>query len=186
MRIAWWTPFAAGSSLAEHSAAVAAELARSCEVEIWTDDVGPLTETALRVVHCAGSGSALAAVDAVFYNLAEGVTLRPGAHPGIVILHRPLADAPAPPPPSLGLVTHFPSDVVALAHARLEPVVAIEPQPAQAYAAALLAFLALAQRSAPALALLDRLGAELGRMRAAPTLGVYDAIASDFGRFLVL
>ncbi len=63
-------------------------------------------------------------------------------------------------------------------------MVALEPQPVEEYAPALLEFLALAQRSAPALALLDRVGVELGRMRAGPALGVYEAIASDFGRFL--
>lgn len=186
MRIAWFTPFAAGSTVAEHSAAVAAVLARSCGVEIWTEDVGPLAQTTLRVLRCGGSDS-LAGVDAVFYNLADGVTIAPpGGPPGIVILHRPLTAAAPPPPPTLGLVTHFASDVAALAHARLEPVVALEPEPVEAYAAGLLEFLARAQRSAPALALLDRVGAELGAMRAAPTLGVHDAIASDFGRFLVL
>jgi hypothetical protein len=185
MRIAWFTPLGAGRTLAEHSAAVAAELARSCEVEIWTDERGPLTETALRVLRCGGSDS-LARADAVFYNLAEGVTLAPRTDPGIVILNGPLDAAAAPPAPALGLVTHFASDVAALAHDRLEPVVALEPVPVEPYAAALLEFLARAQRTAPALALLDRVGVELGAMRAAPTLGVYDAIASDFGRFLAL
>jgi len=182
MRIAWVTPFAAGSAVAEHSAAVAAVLARSCQVEIWTEDVGPLTPTQLPVLRRGGSDSP-AAPDAVFYNLAESVTLKP-RDAGIVILHRPLAAALAPPPPTLGLVTHFSSDVAALARGRLEPVVALEPQPVEEYAPALLEFLALAQRSAPALALLDRVGDELARMRAAPALGVYDTIASDFGRFL--
>jgi hypothetical protein len=185
MRIAWFTPLGAGSAIAEHSAAVAAELARSCEVEIWPDDGAPLAETALHVLRRGGSDSA-AGADAVFYNLAEGVTLAPGTDPGIVILNRPLAAAAAPPAPALGLVTHFASDVAALAHDRLEPVVALEPVPVEPYAAALLEFLTRVQRTAPALALLDRVAAELGVMRAAPTLGVYDAIASDFGRFLLL
>jgi hypothetical protein len=186
MRIAWFTPFAADSAVAQHSAAVAAVLGRSCEVEIWTEDPGPLEQTPLGV-HRWGGADSLAGIDTFFYNLADAVTLTPpGGPPGIVILHRPLPAAAPPPPPTLGLVTHFASDVAALEHARLEPVVALEPAPVEAYAAALLEFLARAQRTAPALELLDRVGAELGAMRAAPTLGVHDAIASDFGRFLAL
>lgn len=53
-----------------------------------------------------------------------------------------------------------------------------------AYASALLAFLERSRAESPALALLDRIGAELGAMEADPRLAVYDTIASDFGRAL--
>jgi hypothetical protein len=185
MRIAWFGPFAAARALAEHSAAVAAILARSCELEIWTEDLGPPAQTTLPVRRYSDPDS-LAAADAVFYNLAEGLSAPPpGARPGIAILARTLGGAAAPPPPALGVVTHFSSDLGVLTRGRLEPVVALEPEPVETYGAALLEFLERALRSAPALELLDRLGGELAAMGAAPTLGVYDAIASDFGRFLV-
>jgi len=54
----------------------------------------------------------------------------------------------------------------------------------EAYAAALLELVAEAARAAPALMLLDRIGAELGAIGADPSLPIYDAIASDLGRAL--
>jgi glycosyltransferase involved in cell wall biosynthesis len=55
-----------------------------------------------------------------------------------------------------------------------------------AYARGLLDFLELTRASRPALALLDRLAAELGALDADPSLPVFETIASDFGRaFLV-
>ncbi|HEY1774792.1 MAG TPA: hypothetical protein VGG41_01420 [Solirubrobacteraceae bacterium] len=186
MRIAWLGPFAAASALAEHGAAVAAVLARSCELEIWTEDLGPLVQTTLPVRRYSDPDS-LAAADVVFYTLAEEVSAPPpGVRPGIVILARALGTVSAAPPAALGVVTHFSSDLAALTQGRLEPVVALEPEPVEAYGAALLEFLERALRSAPALELLDRLGGELAAMGATPNLGVYDAIASDFGRFLLL
>jgi glycosyltransferase involved in cell wall biosynthesis len=53
-----------------------------------------------------------------------------------------------------------------------------------AYAHGLIDFLELSRESAPALALLDRVAAELGALDADPNLPVFDTIASDFGRAL--
>jgi hypothetical protein len=184
MRIAWITPFAAGSALGAHSARVAGQLALSAEVDVWTADAGPLQPTPLRVLRIGPDG-APEDYDAVFDNLdgdASGAAARRAA---IVILHR-AAPPGGLPPRALGLVTHSPADALALAQDRLEPVRSLAPQPVEAYAAALVEFIAEVQRVTPALMLLDRVGAELATMRAAPGLAVFDAIAADFGRFLVL
>ena len=55
-----------------------------------------------------------------------------------------------------------------------------------AYARALVEFVAEVQRVSPALRLLDRVGGELATMSADPSLPVFDAIANDFGRILAL
>ena len=54
------------------------------------------------------------------------------------------------------------------------------------YALGLIEFVAQVQRTAPALALLDRVADELATMRADPSLPVFDTIANDFGRALEL
>jgi glycosyltransferase involved in cell wall biosynthesis len=54
------------------------------------------------------------------------------------------------------------------------------------YAQALIEFVAEVQRATPTLRFLDRVGDELGAMRADPSLPIFDDIASDFGRILAL
>ncbi len=183
MRIAWFTPFGAASAVGAASASVAAQLARLADVEIWTADDDPLWETALGVRRfpCDGAPEGF---DAVFHNIDGAVPDAAARLPGIAILHG-TSDAP-PPPRSLGLVTHSAARARELAAERLEPVRALEPLPADAYAAALIEFVAEVQRATPALALLDRVATELATMRAARGLAVYGALAADFGRFLVL
>ena len=54
------------------------------------------------------------------------------------------------------------------------------------YAQALIEFVAEVQHATPTLRSLDRVGDELGAMRADPSLPIFDDIASDFGRILAL
>jgi glycosyltransferase involved in cell wall biosynthesis len=56
----------------------------------------------------------------------------------------------------------------------------------EGYAGALLELIDEAERAAPALALLDRIGAELGAIGADPSLPVYDTIAAELGRSLTI
>jgi hypothetical protein len=184
MRIAWVTPFAAASALGAHSAAVSAALALvpEVEVEIWTADAEPLHATRLRVRQLGRDGGP-EGYDAVFDNY-DGAAEAAARRPGIVILHRRLGGGA--PAPALGLITHSAADARLLSGARLEPVRRLSPEPPEAYAAALIDFVAEVQRVTPALELLDRVGRELATMRAAPGLAVFDVIAADFGRFLVL
>lgn len=184
MRIAWFTAFGAGTPQGAHGAAVARALATSAEVDVWSADADPLAPTALSVVRYSGRAEP-SGYDAIFYNLGGGHPPAPAGPPGISILWTALETGAGEPARGLGLVTHDEADARALAARRLEPVVALRAEPVEDYAAALLRFLDRVARAAPAIALLERLGGELGRMRVSPQHGVYDSLAGDFGRFLV-
>jgi glycosyltransferase involved in cell wall biosynthesis len=96
MRIAWLTPFTAGSAIGEFSQHITAELAHFAEVEIWTSDDAPLRATELPLVGYRPDSQHLSDLkgrDIAVYNLGNYVGYHGDIyhvsckHPGVVILH---------------------------------------------------------------------------------------------------
>ena len=96
MRIAWFTPFSNRSAIGEFSRHITDVLSDHAEVEIWTQDTGPLHPTELRVIGFSSSSPDLDLLpqrDVIVYNMGDHLPFHGHIHavsqryPGIVILH---------------------------------------------------------------------------------------------------
>ncbi len=96
MRIAWFTPFSLRSAIGEYSKHVTDELARRCEVAVWSADEEESRPTDLRQVDFARNPEALAELpdyDLAVYNLGDHAEYHGQIYevartrPGLVILH---------------------------------------------------------------------------------------------------
>jgi glycosyltransferase involved in cell wall biosynthesis len=96
MRIAWFTPLDGKSAIADCSRLIVAELARHCEVDVWTHDHALPLEPETRVVRFDPSSAALRQLgnyDHCIYNMGNfhqfhaAIYEAMKAHPGVVVLH---------------------------------------------------------------------------------------------------
>jgi glycosyltransferase involved in cell wall biosynthesis/ribosomal protein S18 acetylase RimI-like enzyme len=96
VRIAWFTPYAARSAIAEYSEHVTRALAEHASVELWMADEEDRRATEFPLVHF-GRGplplDRLSRYDAIFYNIGDHLGFHGAIYdasrevPGIVILH---------------------------------------------------------------------------------------------------
>ncbi len=96
MKIAWFTPLNARSAIAECSRLIVPELARHCEVDIWTGDTEDLLEIDARVIRFSAASDSLRQLeryDRLVYNLGNHHPNHAAIYgvlrqwPGVVVLH---------------------------------------------------------------------------------------------------
>jgi glycosyltransferase involved in cell wall biosynthesis len=96
MKLAWFTPFGGTSAIGEYSEHITAELARTVEVELWTDDAVDLRQTSLTLHRAADAvrwPEVLDRYDLVVYNFGDhsgyhgAIATLAGVHAGVVVLH---------------------------------------------------------------------------------------------------
>jgi glycosyltransferase involved in cell wall biosynthesis len=95
MKVAWFTPLDRKSAIAECSRLVVRELARHCEVDVWTREDGDLVDAGSSLVRYDGSGDLpkLAGYDHCVYNMGNyhpfhsSIFEAMKARPGVVVLH---------------------------------------------------------------------------------------------------
>ncbi len=96
MKIAWFTPLDRKSAIAECSRVIVEELARHCEIDVWTHDTGDLVEIGTKVVRFDPHSDSLRQLgdyDQCIFNLGNHHPFHAAIfevmkkHPGVVILH---------------------------------------------------------------------------------------------------
>jgi glycosyltransferase involved in cell wall biosynthesis len=95
MKIAWFTPLDRESAIAECSRLVVGELARHCDVDVWTREAGDLVDIGSNLVRYNGNDDLLKleSYDHCVYNMGNyhpfhaPIFQAMKAHPGVVVLH---------------------------------------------------------------------------------------------------
>jgi glycosyltransferase involved in cell wall biosynthesis len=96
MRLAWFTPFGRTSAIGEYSEHVTAQLARTLDVELWTDDAVDPRQTSLqrhRAVDAVEWPEVLDRYDLAVYNFGDhsgyhgAIATLANSHAGVVVLH---------------------------------------------------------------------------------------------------
>lgn len=187
MKIAWFTPFAAGSMVARFSAIVTRELSRHADVDIWHPPAPELQPTALRTIAMPRrmhvSPAMLEAYDFAVYNLGEEddgqIAAAACAAPGIAILH---GTVEASVRRAYAVVVHSEAAREFAARLSFLPVTVMEvaqERSARQYAGLLLALAEKMLRVAPVLYCVDTASGRLAEMGVEAPAATVDRVASE-------